>query len=153
MGKAPTEERQIAELTAEGFEPVLTEKNWYDGPIAGIAMVNGTPHSFIRDPAPGRPEEAFLAWPVSEEMLAIEKELYDIFVQWLIRYNAGEAELDEHPESSGSDPRYNELKAQTPQPGQPQPGAKQLFASWRILDRPHHRAGVGPNYMMRWSDK
>jgi hypothetical protein len=29
-----------------GFEPVYVELDWYDGPRAGLASVDGVPHNF-----------------------------------------------------------------------------------------------------------
>ena len=65
-------------------ERVHVENEWYDGPRAGVADVDGIPHRFksIFDEAEGRYLETFLVWPIDEKLVALEVEQWRIFVEW-----------------------------------------------------------------------
>ncbi len=81
------------------FEHVFVENEWYDGPRAGIANVNGLPHRFLSQFDEGDDEYLgmFLLWPVDADELALEQEQWQIYVTWNERYEAGAADIDSHP--------------------------------------------------------
>lgn len=63
-------------------EHVFVETEWYDGPRAGIANVNGLPHRFASqwDEQEDEYLGTFLVWPVHPEELLLEQEQWQIFV-------------------------------------------------------------------------
>jgi hypothetical protein len=69
---------------------VYVENEWYDGPRAGIADVNGLPHRFASqwDEASDEYLDTFLVWPVAPAELALEQEQWAIFVSWNDQYEA-----------------------------------------------------------------
>jgi hypothetical protein len=49
-------------------ERVYVENDWYDGPRAGIADINGMPHRFksLFDEEVGEDVGTFMVWPVDK---------------------------------------------------------------------------------------
>ncbi|MFG2819212.1 hypothetical protein ACGFX4_07255 [Kitasatospora sp. NPDC048365] len=99
-----------ARLIADGFERVYVEHEWYSGPRAGVAGVDGEPHYFRGDDFDeGDEVDAYWVWPASGAAVALEREQWAIFVGWNARYEAGAADRDSHPGSGGVDGRYDDL--------------------------------------------
>jgi hypothetical protein len=133
-------------------ERVYVEKEWYDGPRAGIADIGGAPHRFIspfletRDDDP----DIFLVWPVDQIQLELEIEQSAIFVEWNSRYEAGEAGTDSHPEHGGVNARWDEIEillrsARTEVP----PTARRALA--QMVSTGTGRYSVnGPAYQLSW---
>ena len=64
-------------------ETVYVENEWYDGPRAGIADVNGVPHRYVSlfDEVEDEYLDIFLIWPVDRQELDLEIEQWRIFVE------------------------------------------------------------------------
>jgi hypothetical protein len=74
------EEDRLAEV---GFEPVYIVLDWYDGPQAGLANVDGAPyyfHTVHYAASGGEPDDEYFVWLASEATLAWEREQWAIFV-------------------------------------------------------------------------
>jgi len=134
----------------DGFEVVYVEQDWYDGPRAGVANVNGMPHYFRSPYGYGEIDE-YLVWPASEAALLLEQEQWAIFVDWNTRREADTAAVASHPGHGGVHPRYDELE-QLLAPHRKQPeNAIRLNAEWRWSDTtPRYHIG-GVDYRVRWS--
>lgn len=137
----------------DAFETVHVELDWYDGPRAGVADINGVPHYFraVHDYAhPDDPDDEYLVWPAVRQALSWEREQWDIFVKWNTRYENGTATVDGHPGHGGVDARYDELTALL-QPHRATPGnAERLGAEWRSSKSPYRYGVHGPGYSVRW---
>lgn len=98
------------QLIADGFECVHAELEWYDGPRAGLADVDGKPHYFRSDDhdVAGEADE-YQIWPASAAAAELEREQWAIFAKWNERFEAGEATPESHPGHGGIDARYDEL--------------------------------------------
>jgi hypothetical protein len=94
-------------------EHVFVENEWYDGPRAGIANVNGQPHRFVSqwDEHGDEYLGTFLVWPVRSEELSLEQEQWRIFVSWNDQYEAGAASTNTHPGNLGTNSRWDELSS------------------------------------------
>ena len=138
----------------DGFESIHVELDWYDGPQAGLADVDGVVHYFhtvhygIGD---GEPDEEFYVWPASEVAVAAECEQWAIFVEWNDRYEAGTADSDTHPDQGGVHLRYDELTELLVPHRKVPDGARRLAAEWKWDDGSRSRYRVdGTDYRVRW---
>ncbi|SBT39227.1 hypothetical protein [Micromonospora auratinigra] len=146
MARTWTEE----ELIADGFERVHTELDWYDGPRAGLADVDGTPHYFHGyDFHYTNAVDEYQVWPASAVAVALEREQWAIFVRWHARRKAGTAGTDGHPGEPGNDPRYEELEQLLTPYREVPPGARRLLGELRHDAGAHYRID-GPGYWFRW---
>jgi len=140
-------------LKDDGFEPVHVELDWYDGPRAGLADINGAPHYFraVHDHAhAGEPDDEYFVWPASETALTSEREQWAIFVEWNKHYEAGTATPESHPGHGGIDSRYDELTMLlAPHRATPQ-DARRLRAEWRWPASPARYQTGGLDYRARW---
>ena len=104
------ETRDEAQLIADGFERGYVELEWYDGPRAGLADVNGKSHYFAGcDWDHAGIADEYLVWPGSDVAVEWEREQWAIFVRWDERAEAGTEGPETHPGHGGRDPRYDEL--------------------------------------------
>ncbi len=132
---------------------MLVESDWYDGPRGGLADVDGVAHYFRAVHYywhPDAPDDEYFVWPASDEAVAWEREQWLIFVEWNVRYEAGEATMDTHPGTGGVSARYDELEqhlaGHRATPGNP----RRLIAQWHWPDRATRYAADGPDYVVRW---
>ena len=135
-------------------EHVFVENEWYDGPRAGIANVNGQPHRFVSqwDEQGDEYLGTFLVWPVQSEELSLEQEQWRIFVSWNDQYEAGAASTNTHPGNPGTNSRWDELAGQltTLRASTPE-HAQRARAEMLPLDRERRYDESGPDYQMSWS--
>jgi len=141
-------------MTAYGPpERVFVENDWYDGPRAGIASVNGRPHRFVSqfDEEEDEYLGTFLIWPIETEELALEQEQWQIFVNWNDLYEAGEVDTDSHPGHPGMDKRWDELALLLePRRRSVPPHAKRAKAHVVHLEREKRYESTGPAYQLSW---
>jgi hypothetical protein len=135
-------------------EHVFVETEWYDGPRAGIANVNGQPHRFVSqwDEHGDQYLGTFLVWPVRSEELSLEQEQWRIFVSWNDKYEAGAGSAKTHPGNPGTNSRWDELSVQLATLRAPTPAhALKARAEMVPLDRERRYDESGPSYQMSWS--
>ena len=137
-------------LIADGFGCVLVELDWYDGPRAGLAEVDGKVHYFVSRNYVDLVEDVeYHVWPASDDAVTMEREQWAIYVEWNRRYEAGEAGLGSHPGHGGVDARYDELTSLLTPHREAPADAQQLVAEWRFA--PHARYRVdGTASWVRW---
>ncbi|GAA2093185.1 hypothetical protein GCM10009759_19450 [Kitasatospora saccharophila] len=127
-----------ARLVADGFERVLVELEWYDGPRAGVVGVGGAPHYFdgfgqyTGDGAGG-----YRVWPVAAEAAAWEREQWAIQARWGAR-----------PGPDGVDPRYDELTALLAEHRREPEDARLLVGELRNTGAGNDAEGTG--HWFRW---
>lgn len=135
-------------------ERVYVENEWYDGPRAGIADINGTPHRFksLFDEQEDEYLGTFMVWPIDRRVLDLEIEQWCIFVEWNVLYDVGQADTDSHPGHGGRNARWDEIEAFLKQSRSDVPAwARQARAQLNRIDREVRYAASGPDYRMSWS--
>ncbi|MGK5557319.1 hypothetical protein ACSNOI_37495 [Actinomadura kijaniata] len=136
-------------LIADGFERVHVELSRYDGPVKGLADVDGVPHYFERLGLDAF-EDPYAVWPASEGAVAMEREQWAIYISWLRRYEAGEADGDGHPGAGGVDARYDELESLLAPHRRAPADARRLMARWRFDDGDERYRFDGIDQWVRW---
>lgn len=137
-------------LIADGFERVYVELEWYDGPRAGLADVDGKSHYFQGyDYDHADEADEYCVWPANDVAVEREREQWAIFVRWNERYEAGTAGLETHPGHGGIDARYDELDLLLAPFRQVPDDARWLAGELRFDAGARYRA-EGPGYWFRW---
>ncbi|MFG2006038.1 hypothetical protein ACGFNU_43500 [Spirillospora sp. NPDC048911] len=137
-------------LIADGFGRVVVELDWYDGPRAGLAEVDGRAHYFESRNYVDLVEEAeYYLWPASDDAVTMEREQWAIYVEWNRRYEAGEAGTESHPGNGGVDMRYDELTSLLTPHRRVPTDARRLGAEWRFGPGARYQA-EGTVTWVRW---
>jgi hypothetical protein len=145
---------ETAAMTSYGPpEHVYVENEWYDGPRAGVADINGSPSRFksLFDEKDDDYTGTFLIWPIDKLTLDLEIEQWNIFVAWNSLYESGRAVLQCHPGHGGVDARWDDLqvllersRAEVP------PDARRAIAQVDDIERDGRYESTGPAYRMCW---
>lgn len=134
-------------------ENVYVENAWYDGPRAGVADLNGSPHRFISqfDENGGEDLGTFLVWPINEHEFALEQEQWQIFVDWNADYEAGRVTIESHPGHPGMNKRWGELNALL-QIGRETVPTEAMRAKAELIYEKESRRykSTGPSYKVSW---
>jgi hypothetical protein len=134
-------------------ERVYVENEWYDGPRAGIADVNGRPHRFkaLFDDAEDQYPGTFFIWPVDETTVELEQEQWRIFAAWNVLYEAGEATAESHPGHGGKSARWDEIEVllKTSRTDVPLT-AQRASAKLSHIDGGVRYPASGPGYTLIW---
>lgn len=136
-----------ARLTADGFERVHVELEWYDGPRFGLGAIDGEPHYFHRDALHDADE--YRVWPASPVAIGWEREQWAVFVAWHQRYEAGRAAPGSHPGGGGVHGRYDELQRLLAPHRRMPDDAPRLACDMRFDAGARYRV-EGPGYWFRW---
>jgi hypothetical protein len=134
-------------------ERVYVEIEWYDGPRAGVADIDGVPHRFksLFDEADDDYLGTFLVWPIDATALELEIEQWRIFVAWNASYESGAASVETHPGHGGVDRRWDEIEAKLRASRESAPpDARRARAAVESIDREARYEPRGPDYMLRW---
>jgi hypothetical protein len=134
-------------------ENVLVENEWYDGPRAGVANVNGQPHRFVSqwDEEEDEYLGTFLVWPIDADEVALEQEQWRIFVDWNEQYEAGKVDTATHPGHPGTNERWEAIALQLAKRRKTvPPGARRAKAHMVHLEREQRYALSGPAYQLSW---
>ncbi|MEU9862780.1 hypothetical protein AB0D99_18100 [Streptomyces sp. NPDC047971] len=146
------EEWDVRQLTADGFDRVYVELDWYDGLAAGLVDIIGVPHYFQRhDVDFSVAPENYFVWPADAASVALEREQWAIFVDWHNRFEQGTASGAQHPGIGGVDARYDELTALLSSRRHAPSDAKLLRAEWRLDDGARYRVD-GLDVWVRWHE-
>ncbi|MFO1493270.1 MAG: hypothetical protein U1F26_01245 [Lysobacterales bacterium] len=134
------------------LELVVVEHEWYDGPVSGVAYIDGMPHQFLRavDEPEGDGSYQFKIWPISLETLAMEIESWSIFVAWNREYEAGNTSLDSHPASGGISERYDQLEIELARYRALPDSARSILGKKAWLDVSERYSESGPGYGFIW---
>ncbi|MER5924808.1 hypothetical protein [Streptomyces mirabilis] len=138
------------QLIADGFERVYAELEWYDGPRAGLADVDGQPHYFQGYDYDSADEaDEYSVWPASDAAVGLEREQWAIFARWNERHQAGTVGPESHPGQGGIDPHYDELALLLAQYRQAPDDARRLVGEVRFDAGARYRV-EGLDYWFRW---
>ncbi|MET9587997.1 hypothetical protein ABZY10_33900 [Streptomyces sp. NPDC006539] len=138
------------QLIADGFERVYVELEWYDGPRAGLADVEGKPHYFQGiDWDEADEVDEYNVWPSSNTAVELEREQWAIFARWNEGYEAGAVGPETHPGQGGIDARYDELALLLAQYRQAPHDPRRLVGERRFDAGTRYRV-EGLDYWFRW---
>lgn len=143
-------------MNEEGFGPaghVHVEHEWFDGPVGGVADIDGIPHRFLRrfDLAADDHATDFFIWPITPEDLQLERAHWLIFVAWNRRYEAGEEDVSTHPGNGGRETLWGQLEeALRTGRSRPPADARRARVLMVRMDRDERYAETGPDYALRW---
>jgi hypothetical protein len=132
---------------------VYVENEWFDGPMVGVADVDGKPHRFFRrfDDAEDEYMGTFLVWPIEDAELKLEQEQWQIFAAWNEEYEAGRVGVDSHPGHPGTNERWGEIDAllksnRVSAPENATPAAARVVH----IERDERYPSSGPSYRLCW---
>lgn len=134
-------------------EHVYVEIEWYDGPRAGVADVQGKPHRFMSQFNEKEDEYlgTFLVWPIDEHDLSLEQEQWRIFVSWNEDYEAGKVRVESHPGHPGTNERWDEIdRLLKPSRESVPSSAKSAMAQMEAVEGSQRYAPSGPGYQLAW---
>jgi hypothetical protein len=134
-------------------ERVYVEIEWYDGPRAGIADVEGVPHRFKSqfDEAEDEYLGTYWVWPVDGDTLDLEIEQWKIFVAWNDLYEAGDSDVSAHPGHGGINKRWDEIQNQLQAIREYVPeDAKSARVKVERMDHKQRYLPSGPSYTLCW---
>lgn len=94
------------------WERIHTTNDWYDGPLVGVADVEGRPHIYVRDFSEARDDwtENYRLQPIGSERLALIMEQWALWEAWRVAFDAGRVPISSHPATSKQQARYHELE-------------------------------------------
>ncbi|MEZ5989283.1 MAG: hypothetical protein R3F30_09210 [Planctomycetota bacterium] len=98
---------------SERWDLVHTVTDYYDGPRAGVADLDGAPHCYRSEWNQEQEEgdEVFLLMPIDEETLALATEDQEIWRRWQDAFRNGFTGLSTHPALPEDRERHEELVA------------------------------------------
>ena len=134
-------------------ERVYVENDWYDGPRAGIADIDGHPHRFKAnfDDSDDEHIGTFSVWPVAEDEMSREIEQWQIFVEWNDRYELGQTTVEDHPGNGGINARWDEIETLLrPRRSLIPPDARRATVQVEHIPGPRRYGSSGPAYLLRW---
>jgi hypothetical protein len=99
------------EMASSGFELVHTINDWYDGPRAGVADLNGKPHYYECqfDDVKDDWADLFLLAPIDEETFQLVMEDWAIWLRWDKAFREGKTTQETHPALPEDRERHAEL--------------------------------------------
>ncbi len=96
----------------DSWQRILTQNEYYDGPVFGIAEFRGVPHVYERqwDPALDEYGEFFLLSPIEPDLLDLLMEDWEIWLRWDAAFKRGEADEKSHPALPDEQGRHQEIQ-------------------------------------------
>jgi hypothetical protein len=93
------------------FERVLTMTDYYDGPRAGIAELDGVPHFYESEWSNSEDSytDVFKLSPVPDEILPLALEGWQIWRRWEAAFHQGKTLQETHPALPEDRARHEEL--------------------------------------------
>jgi hypothetical protein len=140
-------------MTAGRWEKVHTVSDYWDGPILGVADVDGVPHVYEKIFSENEDDyiERYLVMPIDQELYALLMESWSIFVRWRIAFDQGKTPQETHPALPEDRDRYSLLAQAIGDRKKPHPAkSRQIGGQFR-------RAGPGPyaheyTWEVQWQD-
>jgi hypothetical protein len=95
------------------WQRLLTINEYYDGPIFGIAELDGKPHVYDREWNAEADEYGprFRLSAIEPDLLALVSEDWEIWLRWDAAFKRGEIDLSSHPALPSERARHEEIKA------------------------------------------
>ncbi|MEO1513717.1 MAG: hypothetical protein AAFV95_01850 [Bacteroidota bacterium] len=98
-------------MTAKDNRDEVFFYHWFDCPAYGIANLNGQPHFFEFQGYQPTPNPNYLLSPVSQDILQMAKESWDISKRWETAHRQGKVHANTHPYLDEDRQRGSELDA------------------------------------------
>ena len=130
------------------FERVHTVTDFWDGPVAGVADLEGAAHYYERDWDESQDDaDTYSLTPIDDETLALALEEWAIWRRWEAAFHEGRAAIDTHPALPGERARYEELQVRLA-------GRLRVDPDRAIRKRGEFQARDDPDLWMevRWED-
>jgi len=101
----------LAERRNEDMDRIYTISNYYDGPIDGVASVNGEPHIYkcIFDEKEDEYLKIYSLQLISIECFDLFMEQWGIWLRWEVAFKRGVVAADSHPALPEERKRNEEL--------------------------------------------
>lgn len=96
----------------ERWQRVLTCTDYYDGPLKGVADVDGVPHIYDRqfDSLEDDHSDLFTLTKPEPDLQALLLESWQMWLGWDVAYKRGDVGIDTHPALSSIQTWYKELE-------------------------------------------
>jgi hypothetical protein len=93
------------------WDHVHTVDDYHDGPIRGVADLNGKPHAYECDFDEAKDDwtTTFSLTPIDEETFAMVKAKNVLWLRWREAFDRGETKIDTHPALPDDRPEYERL--------------------------------------------
>jgi hypothetical protein len=97
----------------DNWQRVLICTDFHDGPLVGIAEVNGAAHLYERqfDPEQDEYSDQFKLTPLKPHVLAFMLEDWGFWTRWEAAFHQGKVDLVSHPTLPAERARRDEIKA------------------------------------------
>jgi hypothetical protein len=136
------------------YEPVLTVRDYWDGPRKGIAHFDGKPHFFecVFDEARDEYTNLFQLTPISPETLKIAMEAWKIWLEWEMAFRKGRVNISTHPSYSGGPSKNRSLisKAEKLLVTDPSIAATRI-GKFKFQGSRHIEQAVPGSFKVKWS--
>src|SRR5687768_23613 len=86
-------------MTNERWEKVHTVSDYWEGPILGVADVDGVPHLYEKVFSEEENDyiDRYRVMPIDQQLYSLLMETWAIFVRWRIAFDQGKTSLETHP--------------------------------------------------------
>ena len=97
------------------MDKIYTVDDYYDGPVSGVADLNGKPHYYecIFDEETDEYSKVYRLSPISENTLRLVQEQWDIWLRWNETFKDGKIKISTHPALPEDEERCSEIEALT----------------------------------------
>ena len=97
------------------MDRIYTVDDYYDGPVCGVATLDGEPHYYecIFDEKNDEYSKNYRLSPISESTLQLVQEQWGIWLRWNEAFNEGKVEASTHPALPEDEKRNTEIEALT----------------------------------------
>ena len=140
-------------MTNERWEKVHTVSNYWDGPVLGVADIDGAPHVYekIFSEEEDKYIDRYRVMPIDQELYSLLMESWSIFVRWRAVFDQGKTPRETHPALPEDRDRYTLLKQGIGDREKPHPDRS------RVVGARFRRVDPGPSYVVgqwevRWQD-
>jgi hypothetical protein len=121
------------------WEKIHTVGDYYDGPISGVADLDGVPHLYQKQFSEEEDEfvDRYLVTAIDQELFSLIMKSWSIWLRWRTAFDQGKTTLKTHPVLPEDQERYLELKQAIGDREKPHPERS------KIVDGRFRRIGPG----------
>jgi hypothetical protein len=131
------------------WEKIHTVSDYYDGPITGVADLDGVPHLFQRQFSEEEDEyiNRHLVMAIDQELFSLIMESWSIWLRWRTAFDQGSTTLKTHPVLPEDGERYQALKQAIGDRAKSHPDRS------RVVNGLFRRTGLGHHaFEVQWLD-
>lgn len=99
-------------MTRGHWEKIHTIGNYWDGPLTGVADLDGVPHLFEKQFSEEEDEyiDRYLVMAIDQELLSLIMDAWSVWLRWRTAFDQGKTTLSTHPVLPEDRERYRALK-------------------------------------------